>query len=82
MAVQTKIQKWGNGLGLRVSGILRVLPHFEDGTKVNIDVTEQGFTVTRLKEESLTEKQLIDSLSADNEYTDLVARPLTHETGE
>ena len=43
MKVEAKIQKWGNGLALRVSGIIRDIPHFEEGTLVEVDVTEDGF---------------------------------------
>ena len=33
MRVHAKIQKWGNGLALRVSGVMRDIPHFRKGRK-------------------------------------------------
>jgi len=32
--VQTKIQKWGNGLALYVAGLIRDIPQFEQNTPV------------------------------------------------
>ena len=37
MKVEAKIQKWGNGLALRVSGVMRDIPHFEAGNIVEVD---------------------------------------------
>lgn len=53
MKVYAKIQKWGNGLALRVGGIMREMPHFKEGTEVEVDVTEEGFSVTKSKKKSL-----------------------------
>ncbi|MDO9142332.1 MAG: hypothetical protein Q7U38_18595 [Methylobacter sp.] len=47
--VNTKIQKSGNGLALRVSGVLRDIPHFESGDEVQIEVNEEGFVVKKVK---------------------------------
>jgi antitoxin MazE len=49
MLVNTKIQKWGNGLALRVSGVLRDIPHFQSGDEVQIEVNEEGFVVKKVK---------------------------------
>ena len=49
MTLQAKIQKWGNGLALRISGAMREIPHLKEGTEVDIEVTEEGFTVTKSK---------------------------------
>lgn len=34
MRIHAKIQKWGNGLTLRVGGTIRDITHFKGGTEV------------------------------------------------
>ena len=34
LLIESKIQKWGNGLGLRVSGVMRDIPQFLVDTQV------------------------------------------------
>jgi len=84
MQIHSQIQKWGNGLGLRVSGILRDLPQFQVEDKVQIEVTEQGFSVTKIipkKSNSLryTESQLLEDLTPEKIHADKLARPLPGE---
>ena len=47
MRVHAKIQKWGNGLALRVAGVMRDIPHFEAGTEVEVEIFEEGFSVKK-----------------------------------
>lgn len=82
MTTHAKIQKWGNGLGLRISGIIRELPKFKEGTKVEIEVTENGFTVTKAekcRQLPFTESELLDDLSLEKAHADLLASPLASE---
>lgn len=85
MHVHTKIQKWGNGLGLRVSGILRDLPQLKVGAEVDIEVTPDGFSVKKvikLKRKlklPYTEAQLLAGLSAETVHRDLLIKPLASE---
>lgn len=76
LEIDTKIQKWGNGLGLRVSGLLRDIPHFEQDTPVRVDISEDGFTVrkTRPNYASLpfSEEELLADLSPSKAHSDLV----------
>ena len=43
MRVESEIKKWGNSLALRVTGIMADLPKFKVGTKVIVDVTDEGY---------------------------------------
>ena len=82
MKVHAKIQKWGNGLALRVGGIMREVPHFKEGTEVEIDVTEEGFSVTKSKKRKsfpYNEVDLLKGLSPQKVHADLLALPLPHE---
>lgn len=72
------IQKWGNGLALRVAGMMRDIPGFEEGTPVKIDITEEGFVVRRAAPYKkikfpYTEQELIAGLQHDPVEDDLLA---------
>ncbi|MGQ3888605.1 AbrB/MazE/SpoVT family DNA-binding domain-containing protein [Legionella sp. CNM-1927-20] len=76
MKIHTKIQKWGNGLALRISGPMREIPHFKEGTEVDVEITEEGFTVvksTKRKHFPFKEADLIKGLSAETAHADLLA---------
>lgn len=82
--IKAKIQKWGNGLGLRVSGLLRDIPHFTVDTPVEIEVTDNGFTVTKIKAINKTtlpfsEKDLLKNLTPENAHADILSKPLKSE---
>ncbi len=71
-----KIQRWGNGLGLRISGIMREVPRFKSGANVTVEVFEDGFTVKKVVEKKspklfpFTEKQLLSGLDANTAHAD------------
>lgn len=77
LAINTKIQKWGNGLGLRVSGALRDIPRFDENTPVIVEVFEDGFTVKKAAPSAnplpFSEKQLLAGLDADTVHSELLA---------
>jgi antitoxin MazE len=85
--VQAKIQKWGNGLGLRVSGILRDLPHLENGSLVNVRVTTKGFAIEKVVQNKkqvrpvYTEKELLKDLTPHTAHADLLPTLNPHEAG-
>lgn len=45
MKVTAKIQKWGNSLGLRISGAMKTIPHFKENMTVMVEVTEKGIYI-------------------------------------
>ncbi|MEE4190922.1 MAG: hypothetical protein V2I66_05055 [Halieaceae bacterium] len=51
MHIETEIKRWGNSLALRVSGVMADLPGFSAGTRVSVEVTEEGLVVTPIREE-------------------------------
>ena len=79
MRIRTKIQKWGNSLGLRVSGALRDIPHFREGTKVEINVTEEGLTIKKLSSRSkklalpYSENELLADMTPEKAHADSLA---------
>lgn len=82
MKVHAKIQKWGNSLALRIGGAMRETPHFKEGTEVNIEISENGFIVTKSKMKKhfpFKESEILKGLSAQKAHADLLASPLPNE---
>jgi antitoxin MazE len=83
MRMHARIQKWGNGLALRVGGAMRDIPHFKEGTEVDIEITEQGFTVKKSSENKklfpFSESMLVEGLTSESAHADLLAAPLANE---
>lgn len=76
--VNAKVQKWGNGLGLRVSGMMRDIPHFEVNTEVTVEIFKNGFFVKKKpiknKLTTFSEKELLDDLDNSNSHQELLAK--------
>ncbi|MBA2650521.1 MAG: transcriptional regulator [Legionella sp.] len=84
MIIHTKIQKWGNGLALRVSGGMRDIPHFKEGTEVDVEIFEVGFLVKKRlpKKNTLfpySELQLLENLNQKTSHSELLTNPLSNE---
>ena len=87
MHVEAKIQKWGNGLALRVSGVMREIPGFQEGAIVDVEVTEAGLVVRKRQEPSrhplpFSEEALLAELDKKSAHADLLAEPLPQELPE
>lgn len=85
MIIHSKIQKWGNSLALRIGGVIREIPHFKEGTEVDIEISETGFTVTKSKKKPhfpFKESDLVNDLSAHTAHADLLAIPTDKELGQ
>ncbi|MCX7121361.1 MAG: transcriptional regulator [Gammaproteobacteria bacterium] len=73
MKIQAKIQKWGNSLGLRITGSMKTIPHFEENMNVTVEISEKGLYVYR-KPKKLTARDILPFTLAElleglNEYT-------------
>jgi len=81
--VHAKIQRWGNGLGLRVAGLMRDIPHFTPDTAIEVEVFEDGFTVRKAKQPRRTlpfsELELLEGLTSDTAQAELLATPVAVE---
>ena len=84
--VHAKIQKWGNGLALRVAGMMRDIPGFKQDTLVNVEIFEDGFTVRKIKSQNrgfsfpIREADLLDGLTAENVHANELAVTQYEET--
>ena len=87
MKVESEIKKWGNSLALRVTGIMADLPDFRDGTKVIVEVSEEGIMVKPVrstrKNQRLpySEQELLADLCPETAHADELATPLATEVG-
>lgn len=75
MKVRTKIQKWGNSLGLRISGPMKTVPNFEENMPVDVNVTEKGLEVVpvkKIKKRQLpfTEAELLEDMTPYGAHAD------------
>jgi antitoxin MazE len=83
--VHAKVQKWGNSLGIRISGLVRELTNFEADADVTIEIFENGFTVKKCEPIELkrlfSEEELLSDISEMTAHTDLLVSPSDKELG-
>lgn len=88
MRVESEIKKWGNSLALRVTGIMADLPKFKVGTKVIVDVTDEGITVKPATREErgfrfpYSEHELLAEMTPEKAHADALAKPTASEFGD
>ena len=88
MKIETEIKKWGNSLALRVTGVMATLPEFKAGTKVIVDVTEDGFLVKPAAGKKgrfsfpYTESELLADLTPEKVHADELANITASEFGD
>ncbi len=88
MRIESEIKKWGNSLALRISGVMAELPKFSDGTKVVIEVTEEGFSVKRTEKPKgklklpYSESALLSGMTPNKAHADELAILNQNELGE
>ncbi len=84
----TTIQPWGNSLGLRITRPLGDMARLKKGSKVSIEVLEEGLLVkpqTPSKKRfklPFTEEELIKGLTASKAHADELPMPLASELGK
>jgi len=84
MRVQSKIQKWGNGLAIRIAGIMRDVPHFQEGTPIEVEVFEDRLEIRKLRSAKhvklpFSEAALLEEITPETVHADLIAKPLEGE---
>ena len=86
LLIESKIEKWGNGLGLRVSGIMRDIPQLLVNTHVTVEVFEDGFIVKKTmppyKKLPFSEEELLFGLDENTSHSELLTTPLKSELTE
>ena len=83
MKVNSKIQKWGNGLAIRISGLVRDIPHFKEGMPVEIEVSELGLKIRKLPSQRsilpFSEDFLLEGMTPQTAHADIITNPLEGE---
>ena len=83
MKVNSKIQKWGNGLAIRISGLVRDIPHFKEGMPVEIEVSELGLKIRKLPSQRsilpFSEDFLLEGMTPQTAHADIITNPLKGE---
>lgn len=84
--MQTRIKKWGNSLGLRLSGPLKSIPHFTEDMLVDVEITEKGLVVKPAEKKpaafSFSESELLADLNEDTVHLECLASLLPKGWGE
>lgn len=87
MQVEASIQRWGNSLAVRLSGVARTIPQFTEGMAVTLEVLEDGITIRKavVKPAPLglpfSEAELLAGLTPYLAHADEVALPSALEWG-
>lgn len=79
MQIESRVQKWGNGLALRMSGALRTIPNLKEGDLLTITINENGFSAIKLSNRKFSEQELLSDITASNAHTDLAPKLLDSE---
>jgi antitoxin MazE len=83
MKVNSKIQKWGNGLAIRISGLLRDIPRFTEGMPVEIQISEDGLKISKLPSKPsilpFSEDFLLAGITPQTAHADIISNPLEGE---
>ncbi len=84
MKIQAKIQKWANGLALRIAGVMRDVPAFEEDMPIEVDVFEDRLEIRKLRSVlplklPLNEAALLKGMTPKTAHADIIATPLKGE---
>lgn len=77
MKVQTEIKRWGNGLGLHVTGLMRKIPDFVEGSKVIVDISEERLVIEKIPEKNkktfpYSEEMLLDGITDSHGFKEIL----------
>ncbi len=79
MKTECEIKKWGNSLAIRITSSMAEMPHFEVGTKVVVDSSEDGLVIKRSSKPKrklklpYSEKDLLKGLDSYSAHADELA---------
>lgn len=84
LKVESRVQKWGNGLAIRISGAVRDIPHFKEGMLIEIEVSEDGLKIKKLRIPQrlifpFKESELLANMTPQTAHADIIAHPLKGE---
>jgi antitoxin MazE len=78
MQIEANIQRWGNSLAVRLSGMARTIPKFEEGMPITIEILDDGIYIRKATPKPaplglpFTEAELLSGLTPYLAHTDEV----------
>ena len=69
--MQTKVQKWGNSLALRIPKILALDAHIKEGSLVEVAVSNGELVAKRVRETTFDLKELVAKITPDNIHAEV-----------
>lgn len=85
MRVESKVQKWGNGLAIRISGVMRDIPHFSEGMLLDVSVFPDRLEIRKLQKAKrmrllpFSESELLSGMTPQKAHADIVTHPIKGE---
>lgn len=84
MKTYSKIKKWGNGLAIRVSGVMRNIPQLKEGAPIEVLIFEDRLEIGKSQSVKrlmlpFTEAELLNGMTAKTAYADILANPIEEE---
>ena len=87
MQMEANILRWGNSLAVRLSGIARTIPRFEEGMPITIEILDDGIFIRKATPKPVpqvlpyTEAELLSGLTPYLAHADEVASLTPDEWG-
>jgi len=63
--ITSEVSQWGNGLAVRINRTLAHAANLKKGTKINIEIDEQGLHIQRIEPAAQTAKLALPFSEAD-----------------
>lgn len=67
LKMTTKVQKWGNSLGVRIPGSIAQDFGLRDGSQIEVSKSEQGIVIKPVKKKPTLE-ELLEKCTPDNRH--------------
>ncbi|MDY6991980.1 MAG: AbrB/MazE/SpoVT family DNA-binding domain-containing protein [Pseudomonadota bacterium] len=69
--MQTKVQRWGNSLAIRLPKAYTQELALENNTEINLSLSKTGIIITPIKKPQLTLEQLLAGITEHNVHAEV-----------
>lgn len=67
----TRVQKWGNSLGVRIPKTIASHAHVDEGTAVDVSIEDDRLVITPVRKTAYRLKELLDRVTPDNVHGEI-----------
>lgn len=67
----TKVQKWGNSLGLRIPKAMAKKAHIASGTAVDLTVAGERLLIQPVRRKQYTLRELVSRITPENRHEEI-----------